>query len=69
LPIVPEGAFAKNLAGKNLAIISTTTFIEPGMYRLQKQSEMQHSPTAGQSYLTELGLAPSADVQVHLISE
>lgn len=53
--------------GRTLVLISTTQFIEPGIYRIQKPSEMRNTADMGQPFLTELGLPISSDTQVQLI--
>lgn len=73
LPVSLEGALEKREVRQNsdspLVLVAKTTFIEPGIYRLQKQSEMNVDASKGQGFLTELGLPMQTDTQVYLLED
>lgn len=49
-------------------LITRCTFIEPGVYRLQKPAEMAE-PCSGLGLLGDLGIPLQSDVRVHLLGE
>jgi len=56
-------------AGEPWVLVTVTEYIPPGVYRLQKPSELTCCPEKGTGFLTELGIPTETDRKVQLVQD